>query len=339
MKRDVLVSVVIDNYNYADYLGEAIDSALEQTWSELEVIVVDDGSTDDSRDIIAAYGDRVRAVLQSNGGQAAAFNAGVAQARGDIICFLDSDDVWFPHKVERVVAAFRKHPEAAWLRHRLQLVDATREPLGSSVPHIRGVRVRTPVPIAFVEGCYPVPTSALAMKADLVRRIFPIPVATPAHGGFPGVDLKRDADAWVAFSAAATGAAFLSVGEDLGLYRRHAHQRYVSDADLEPGLERQIAVAAGVAGVFADRLGADVLPSSIYKHRAVLAAMRGRSLLHPDRLTPLWQGARRVAPLARVSPWLFARQGLALALGAFAPRLWVRKLLREQGFAGAADAE
>ena len=77
-----LVTIVVNNYNYARFLAEAIDSALAQTYAALEVVVVDDGSTDESREIIAQYGGRVIPVLKDNGGQASAFNAGFAAARG-----------------------------------------------------------------------------------------------------------------------------------------------------------------------------------------------------------------------------------------------------------------
>jgi hypothetical protein len=338
MTRETLVSVVIDNFNYADYLGEAIASALAQTWPHVEVIVVDDGSTDGSRDILASWGERIRPVLQANRGQAAAFNAGVAIARGDIICFLDSDDVWHPEKVARVVAAFERYPDAAWLRHKLRVVDVDKRPQGASLPRFRGTRVRTPVALAFIEGCYPVLTSAVALRRSLAERVFPLPEVTAGNGGFPGVDLMRDADAYLAFRAASTDEPFLSLDEELGLYRRHPHQRYVSVADIEPILHRQIALAAGVASAFADRLGTDVVPSSVFKHRAVLAAINGRSLVHRERLAPVIDGVRRILPLARVSPRLFARQSMALALGTLMPRTWVRKLLRQQGFVASGDA-
>ncbi|MCC2671779.1 MAG: glycosyl transferase, partial [Armatimonadetes bacterium] len=78
----VLASVIINNYNYARYLPEAVESALAQTYPHTEVVVVDDGSTDHSRAVLAGYGDRLRTVFQENGGQASAFNAGFAASRG-----------------------------------------------------------------------------------------------------------------------------------------------------------------------------------------------------------------------------------------------------------------
>src|SRR5579872_6996796 len=97
------VTVLINNYNYGRFLREAIDSALKQTYKNIEVVVVDDGSTDESREIIRGYGDRVVPVFKANGGQASAFNEGISASRGEIICFLDSDDIFHPTKVEKVV--------------------------------------------------------------------------------------------------------------------------------------------------------------------------------------------------------------------------------------------
>ena len=98
-------SVIVTNHNYARWLGEAIDSALAQADAEVEVIVVDDGSTDHSRDVIASYDGHVRAVFQANGGQAAAINAGFAASSGDPVLFLDADDVLLPQAVARARAA------------------------------------------------------------------------------------------------------------------------------------------------------------------------------------------------------------------------------------------
>jgi glycosyltransferase involved in cell wall biosynthesis len=109
-----LVSILINNYNYASYLEEAIESALRQTYDNVEVIVVDDGSTDSSRDIIARYGDRIVPVLKENGGQASSFNAGFAASKGDVVCFLDSDDLFRPNKVSCVVQIFNDNPRAGW---------------------------------------------------------------------------------------------------------------------------------------------------------------------------------------------------------------------------------
>ena len=89
---ELKASIIINNYNYARFLPDAIDSALAQTYRNLEVIVVDDGSTDSSADVIAGYGDKIIPILKENGGQGSAYNAGYAKSSGDLVCFLDADD-------------------------------------------------------------------------------------------------------------------------------------------------------------------------------------------------------------------------------------------------------
>ena len=114
MQPQPLVSILINNYNYDQFLHDAISSALNQTYPNIEIVVVDDGSTDNSSEIIASYGDAIIPVLKANGGQASAFNAGFAASRGDIICFLDADDIFIPEKVDEVVLILKNYQESLW---------------------------------------------------------------------------------------------------------------------------------------------------------------------------------------------------------------------------------
>jgi glycosyltransferase involved in cell wall biosynthesis len=98
-----LVSAIIPTYNRANTIREAVDSVLGQTYPDIEVVVVDDGSTDDTQARLKPYGDRIRVVTQSNAGPAAARNRGMAASRGELIAFLDSDDIWLPAKIARQV--------------------------------------------------------------------------------------------------------------------------------------------------------------------------------------------------------------------------------------------
>jgi glycosyltransferase involved in cell wall biosynthesis len=105
-----LVSVVIPTYNYGHYVGEAIDSALAQTYPAVEVIVVDDGSTDNTRERLAVYGDRIRSIHQANAGLSAARNTGIQAAKGQYVAFLDSDDAFHPRKLELQMAVVAADP-------------------------------------------------------------------------------------------------------------------------------------------------------------------------------------------------------------------------------------
>jgi glycosyltransferase involved in cell wall biosynthesis len=116
------ISIVVVSYNYAEYLVEAVESALAQTYPDTEVVVVDDGSTDASREILRAFGNRVRLVLKENGGETSAVNAGFSASRGDIVMFLDSDDVLDLRTAEAIAAAWR--PSAAKAQFRLIEIDA-----------------------------------------------------------------------------------------------------------------------------------------------------------------------------------------------------------------------
>jgi glycosyltransferase involved in cell wall biosynthesis len=118
------VSVIIPTYNRAWCLGEAVDSVLAQDFNGFELIVVDDGSTDGTAELLAAYGNQIIILQRENSGVSAARNAGIAAARGEWIAFLDSDDLWLPRKLSTQVEFFNSHPEALicqteeiWLRN------------------------------------------------------------------------------------------------------------------------------------------------------------------------------------------------------------------------------
>jgi glycosyltransferase involved in cell wall biosynthesis len=106
-----LISCIIPVFNGERYLGEALDSILAQTYRPIEIIVIDDGSTDGTAELVARYGDRIRYVRQHNEGAPTARNAGLSVARGAFIAFLDSDDLWHPDKLERQMSRFEARPE------------------------------------------------------------------------------------------------------------------------------------------------------------------------------------------------------------------------------------
>ena len=127
-EKKPLVSVIIDTYNYGHFIEEAIDSVLNQNFplGNLEIIVVDDGSTDDTHEKVKKYKDKIHYIYKNNGGQASALNVGIEKAKGEIIAFLDSDDYWDPHKLEVVVAGFQKYESVDIIYHDLHLIDNQR---------------------------------------------------------------------------------------------------------------------------------------------------------------------------------------------------------------------
>jgi glycosyltransferase involved in cell wall biosynthesis len=169
------VTVLIDAYNYGRFIEEAIDSVLSQDFpaEEFEVIVVDDGSTDDTAERVRRYAPRVQYFHKTNGGQASAFNLGLQKAQGEIVALLDADDYWLQGKLRRVVDEFDKHPDAGMVYHQLQEYnvhtgerrDGSFVAISGSVPANRQTLL-----------CYVLyPTSALAFRRQTVEPLLPVP--------------------------------------------------------------------------------------------------------------------------------------------------------------------
>jgi glycosyltransferase involved in cell wall biosynthesis len=176
-----LVSILIDNYNYAGFLQAAIESALNQTHRPIEIIVVDDGSTDSSREVIEAYKDSVIPIFKENGGQASALNVGVAKSRGTIICLLDSDDEFFPTKVERVVQFFGENDlksKPALVHHPLQIRDEKSAKLTGELfegTHASPLNLYDFAKRFHYIGYYASATSGISLSRPLANLLFPLP--------------------------------------------------------------------------------------------------------------------------------------------------------------------
>lgn len=118
-----LVSAAIITHNRAQFLEDAITSVLDQSFRDIELIVVDDGSTDDTPAVVEPYLDRIRYVRQKHSGKAAARNAAVSLAHGDFFAFCDSDDVWYRHRIARQMAAFRRNPHVGMVHGHVTVID------------------------------------------------------------------------------------------------------------------------------------------------------------------------------------------------------------------------
>jgi hypothetical protein len=182
-----LVSILLSNYNYAPYLVEAINSCLDQTYTNFELIVCDDGSTDGSHSLISSHrvrDRRIKPIFQRNGGQGLALNAAFRASAGEVICLLDADDVFLPAKLQRVVDAFVANSDSGLAINRMLRVDKERKPsgdipllyelpsgwLGASLD-LNGPHVLAGLP----------PTSGLSLRRSVANLIFPLPAGLRAY--------------------------------------------------------------------------------------------------------------------------------------------------------------
>jgi len=167
----VKISIVINNFNYRQFVGQATESALAQTHPDLEVIVVDDGSTDGSVAEIRRFADRVKLIEKPNGGQGSAYNAGFRRATGDIVMFLDADDWLYPQAASGVAEAWR--PGVSKIQFPLEMVDREGAALGRRVP--RSLHDRDALALLREFGAYGSPPgSGNAFAADFLARVLPM---------------------------------------------------------------------------------------------------------------------------------------------------------------------
>lgn len=209
MTAPLAFSVVVTNYNYREFVAEAVDGALAQTRAPLEVIVVDDGSTDGSADYLRErYGDdaRVTLICGANGGQLVAFQRGLAAVHGDLVCFLDADDRWSPDYLRQVGEVFDTRADIDFVCSDVRLIGnesglqghaTTAQDLGYSV-------LATWVHMRW----YGAPTSALALRRRLAERTLDLPAEFVANW-------RISADNCLVFGASLLGARkyFLPTGQ------------------------------------------------------------------------------------------------------------------------------
>lgn len=203
------VTVLIDSYNYGRFIEEAIESVITQDFppEQFEILVVDDGSTDDTAERIRKFGTRIQYLYKPNGGQASAFNLGLQAAKGEIIGMLDADDYWLPGKLRRIVQEFEKHPDAGMVYHRLQEFNMqSGQRKDSSFTAISGFVARNRKDLL----CYNLyPTSSLAFRRRCIEPLLPIP---------EGLTIQADShlSGLIIFLAP-----IVAIGESLAVYRVH----------------------------------------------------------------------------------------------------------------------
>jgi glycosyltransferase involved in cell wall biosynthesis len=220
MSSDHSVSVVIPSYNCESYIAQTLQGVLAQQVDDLEVLVVDDGSTDGTEAIVRRHDSRVRWVPQANAGVSRARNHGIELARGRYICLLDHDDWWFPHKLQRQLRAMDEHPEAGvvystWIVWRQPAPDAP-------FPDVASYRIDdTPddehpdfsgwVYHQFLLDCWML-TSTTMFRRELFAQ----------YGGFDeSLPFSEDWDLWLRL---ARQVPFVQLRRPTTLYRMHARQ-------------------------------------------------------------------------------------------------------------------
>jgi glycosyltransferase involved in cell wall biosynthesis len=231
------VSVIISNYNYACYLPAAIKSVLAQTYQDIEIIVVDDGSTDDSRSILIQHQqespNQVKLLFQANQGQGAAFNNGFDIATGDIIAFLDADDTWKPNKIQRVVEILNE-PNIVGIMHSLEVIDAANNVISKGVskrPMPSGDIAK--VMVSSGNACWFPPTSGLAYRRSALEKVLPMDI----------VKWRLCADGCLVYCTAFLGR-IITLNEVLGSYRLHGKNNYFTRA--QPTREQEVKSLAGI---------------------------------------------------------------------------------------------
>lgn len=202
------VSVIIPTYNFGRFVAAAVESALNQTFTDLEVIVVDDGSTDDTREVLRPFGERISYLYQENQGVCAARNRGIREARGEFVAFLDSDDEWLPHKLARQVPVLEAAREVGLVHSNALIVDEEGETRVAFEGVDEEVLSRGLARHLLFGNCVICPT--VVVRRRCLERVGPFDASLPGC---------EDWDMWHRIARVSEVA---YIGEPLAKYRRHA---------------------------------------------------------------------------------------------------------------------
>lgn len=230
-----LVTVLINTYNYGHFIEDSINSVLGQTLGveNMEIIVVDDGSTDDTASRMDKYAGRIIYLQKKNGGQASAFNLGIQHASGDFLAFLDSDDYWAPDKLKAAVDNFKKHERLDIFYHNLQIVDGSRNSVRPYFSDMPAAKDPQKVDHArYLQGHiqpFP-PTSGMMFRKSCLEKVKPV----PEH-------YEICADTYLHYFAYFYAREILFVPELFGYYRQHGANRF-DNGDLAKKLQQLISV-------------------------------------------------------------------------------------------------
>ena len=248
------VSVLVNTYNHERFIAQALRSVAEQDFplAEIETIVVDDGSTDSTPEIIKQFLPGIQYVRKSNGGQVSALHEAVAHSSGDIIAFLDGDDWWTRDKISTVLSSFNKYPSIAAVGHGFYEADdqgLVRRALVLDSEH--HLSFETPAAARFAASVRTFGgTSKLAIRRGALERALPVPPDLPFFDNF------------IFFQAIATSGALL-LPQALCYYRLHPGNLYASEVRNEDRLRRKHNLEIGLVKHLPRRLASLGIPNEI----------------------------------------------------------------------------
>jgi glycosyltransferase involved in cell wall biosynthesis len=234
------VTVLIDTYNYAHFVGRAIESALHQEYAgpPLDVLVVDDGSSDNTSEVVRRFGRRVRYIPKDNGGQASALNVGFRAAEGDIVCLLDADDYFYPGKVQLVADTFCRRPLVGLVYNEFDIVDFSGLSLGKQYPEPTWTGHRVPlssVPnqlqsLILLGHPWTCITSAMSVRRSVVANLtVPEDVFTHSPDLFLGLVMPFLAEVAIIETPVT---AYVYHGENVGLFRSSTQNRAMYERQM-----------------------------------------------------------------------------------------------------------
>lgn len=209
------VTILIDTYNYGRFIEDAIQSALNQTFpsKDIEIIVVDDGSTDNTHERVKKYKDKIKYIYKENGGQASAFNVGFKNAQGEYIVLLDADDYLLPQRVEKVVNEFEKYKEVVCVLNARRIVLNDKIFKEETFPEFHNLELSEKNVDLFIKSSYG--TSRSAFRKSAIEKIFPLPEQS----------LKIEADLYLNLVAHWIGN-LACLNEVLTVYRIHGENLF-----------------------------------------------------------------------------------------------------------------